>query len=68
LCEVEELGYEDVGDFVVDVGSEEEDAVFEEAGDYVDLARAAFNCGEGGRFGASFGVSGSSGIIDMGDL
>jgi len=42
------LGYEDVGDFVVDVGSEEEDAVFEEAGDYVDLAGAAFDCGEGG--------------------
>ena len=31
--EVEELGDEDVGHFVVDVGAEEEDAVFEEAGD-----------------------------------
>mmetsp|Transcript_10087 Transcript_10087/g.20763 ORF Transcript_10087/g.20763 Transcript_10087/m.20763 type:complete len:265 (-) Transcript_10087:122-916(-) len=45
--EVEELGDEDVGDFVVDVGAEEEDAVFEKAGDHVELARAAVDGGEG---------------------
>mmetsp|Transcript_11770 Transcript_11770/g.17156 ORF Transcript_11770/g.17156 Transcript_11770/m.17156 type:complete len:283 (+) Transcript_11770:105-953(+) len=54
--EVEELGDENVGDFVVDVGSEEEDAVFEEARDYVDLAGSAINGWEGWWCAGTFGL------------
>ena len=44
--EVEELGDEDVGDFVVDVSAEEEDAVFEEAGDDVELTGSTVDGGD----------------------
>jgi len=54
LSEVEELGDEDVGDFVVDIGSEEEDAVFEETGDYVDLSGSTCDGWEGGWGAATF--------------
>lgn len=55
--EVEELGYEDVGYFVVYVGSEEEDAVFEETGDYIDLSTGgSFDGWEGWCSGAAFGL------------
>ncbi len=43
--EVEELGHEDVGDFVVDGLTEEDDPVLEEAGDDVFLGRAVVDHG-----------------------
>lgn len=47
---VEELSDENVGDLVVDVGAEEENAIFEETGDDVELGTGgAVNCGEGRR-------------------
>jgi len=50
--EEEELGHENVGDLVVDVGSEEEDAVFEEAGNDVNLTLATAVDGWAGWRGA----------------
>ena len=48
---------EDVGYLVVDVSAEEEDAVFEEAGDDVELTTGgAVDCGEDGGWFGWFGL------------
>lgn len=56
--EVEELCDENVGDFVVDFGAEEEDAVFEETTDDIELSGLSIDSGEGRwtrRLGSRFG-------------
>ncbi len=51
------MGDEDIGYLIVDVGSEKEDTIFEEAGDDIELSTGgAVDCGEDGGWLGWFGL------------
>ena len=47
--EIEELCNQDIGDFIVHVGSQKQDAVFKETGNDIELSGLTLNSGKGRR-------------------
>ena len=53
ICQVQKLGDQDIGDFVIDVGSKQQDAILQQSTDDIQLPRFPINSGKGRRTGRS---------------